>query len=402
MRDLHVVCEETPGAYTKVAGLPAAQPASVPRPFLRALHLTVLFGLLFSPSQGAGRGLYVTPSLPVANRFAPPPPLISIPTSALLNAHTLRPHYPKSYTPPTLAKARKEPAPDSGEERPLLPLTANQLLTLHLALHHPESPLKDDAALPPNPWALYFKSLPPTFSWHHPLTWLVRLSEEEGEGEKKDELRKMEDALEKLMGCLPARAQMLIRDVEGRFKEDVKVLKEVLVRLDQRPQSDDYRFSLTLPIPSRSRPLPHSHPAPLLLSNLSSGLGSTSTPDVSPSTWASLPPMPPTTLRSLPWSTLPTTLHRPLPSPSPCLRTFPLERRPTTLCQRRRRWSSRTVRVLRRRCCSSTDRTTMRSSLQSTGSCAGRTPRGRATGGTRFGWMSRWMRCSRHSRVVKE
>lgn len=222
--------------FSEAAGLPAAQPASVSRPFLRRLQLTDLFALLFSPSQGAGRGLYVTPSLPVANRFAPPPPLISIPTSALLNAHTLRPHYPKSYVPPTLAESRKESVSDAAEERPLLPLTANQLLTLHLALHHPESPLKDDTALPPNPWALYLKSLPRTFHWHHPLTWLVRFSEDEEEGAKKDELRKMEDALETLVYCLPARAQVLLRDVERRFREDVKVLKEVIVRLNHPPQ----------------------------------------------------------------------------------------------------------------------------------------------------------------------
>jgi hypothetical protein len=106
-------------------------------------------------------------------------------------------------------------------------------VTLHLALHHPESTLTGHDALSPDPWAPYLRSLPRTFHWHHPLTWLVRLSAEddEGEGAVGARLRKTEVLLESLFTCLPERAQLLVRDVERRFWADVKVLRSLLVRL---------------------------------------------------------------------------------------------------------------------------------------------------------------------------
>ena len=132
-----------------------------------------------------------------------------------------------------MARKLDSAAPEAGVARPPLPLTSNQLVTLHLALHHPESTLAGHDALSPDPWAPYLRSLPRTFHWHHPLTWLVRLSAEddEGEGAVGARLRKTEVLLESLFTCLPERAQLLVRDVERRFWADVEVLRSLLVRL---------------------------------------------------------------------------------------------------------------------------------------------------------------------------
>lgn len=195
----------------------------------------VLTSTVATSTLGAGRGLFVKSDFK-ANPFAPPPPLIAIPTSALLNAHTLKPHYPKEYFPPLWSKARKldPPLAAVGAVKPLLPLTSNQLVTLHLALHHPESAIAGRDALPPDPWAPYLKSLPLSFHWHHPLTWLVKLSEEAGEINTAtgDRLREMEATLESLLVCLPERAQVLVRDVERRFWADISVLRSLLVRVE--------------------------------------------------------------------------------------------------------------------------------------------------------------------------
>lgn len=210
-----------------------------PRPLLRPLlrssvqrpsadQASTAFPLSLSP--GAGRGLFVTSDFK-ANPFAPPPPLIAIPTSALLNAHTLKPHYPKDYFPPLWAKARKLDT-EAEAVKPLLPLTSNQLVTLHLALHHPESTLAGHDTLPSDPWAPYLRSLPRSFHWHHPLTWLIKLSDEDGNGEGAagDRLRDIEASLESLFACLPKRAQALVRDVERRFQADAEILRSLLVR----------------------------------------------------------------------------------------------------------------------------------------------------------------------------
>ena len=88
---------------------------------------------------GAGYGLYTTCAV------HPSTPLFTIPASALPNILTLSPHYPCS-----------DP-----------PLTAVQLISLHLALHRPK-PGKD--SLDPL-FGPYISVLPGDFAFH-PLSWL--------------------------------------------------------------------------------------------------------------------------------------------------------------------------------------------------------------------------------------
>ncbi|KAF8636470.1 hypothetical protein AX17_003286 [Amanita inopinata Kibby_2008] len=89
--------------------------------------------------QGAGYGLYAIQQIP------PSTPLFTIPTSALLNILTLLPHYPSTKPP----------------------LTAVQLMSLHLMLHRPKG---DKVSSDPH-FGPYISVLPEGFE-SHPLTWL--------------------------------------------------------------------------------------------------------------------------------------------------------------------------------------------------------------------------------------
>lgn len=199
LRDLHVECKDIPGE------LPVS-PLILSKPLMLAF-------------TGAGRGLYQTSSLSY-NKFAPPPDVLAIPTTALLNVHTLRPHYPPDFSPNPIShkfKSKDTPAEEGG----LYPLTATQLITLHLALHHPDRPEWTDSDVPPDPWAPFLRILPESFRWHHPLTWLV--PDEEGVEDGMDKWRALERSL-------PEPTRILLKDVEKRFWEDVNVLRTVLVR----------------------------------------------------------------------------------------------------------------------------------------------------------------------------
>jgi hypothetical protein len=177
---------------------------------------------------GAGRGLVISSDVPY-NPFAPPPDLISIPTSALLNVQTLRPLYPRSFSPPSLLKSStklsNKPSPSTTAHVPLLPLTATQLLTLHLALHCPYA--DKHPSLPDDPWAPYVLTLPCSFHYHHPLTWLVDLAADDEIGETQ----RTQTTFAGLTDLLPARTRTLVLDVHKRFEDDVRVLREVLVSL---------------------------------------------------------------------------------------------------------------------------------------------------------------------------
>ncbi|CDZ96753.1 N-methyltransferase [Phaffia rhodozyma] len=181
---------------------------------------------------GAGRGIYQTASFPY-NKFAPPSNVLSIPTSALINAHTLRTHYPSQFTPLPLTKSKKASSSRSktslekaqtedGEPDEIYPLTATQLVTLHLALHNPNQPALSSLSTQ-DPWAPFLKVLPQSFRWHHPLTWLVAEVDQEGDQEAPG-MKRWRD----LERFLPKEVRRLVQDVEKRFWEDVKVLKTVL------------------------------------------------------------------------------------------------------------------------------------------------------------------------------
>ena len=191
---------------------------------------------------GAGRGLVVSRPIPW-NIFYPPPNLLSIPSSALLNSNTLRPHYPPPFAPISTRKHRShshlhsshkhhsKPSTPSPEEQPVssphFPLTSTQFVTLHLALHNPNSTTPKHPSLPTDPWAPYLACCPKEFD-HHPLTWIVDVDAEDG-GEEDETRRRRREALEQLADCLPRTTKVLLEDVKKRFWEDVAILRDVSV-----------------------------------------------------------------------------------------------------------------------------------------------------------------------------
>ncbi|KAL7417408.1 hypothetical protein BDY24DRAFT_374767 [Mrakia frigida] len=171
---------------------------------------------------GAGRGLVVSRPIPY-NIFHPPPNLLMIPSSALLNANTLRPHYPPPFAPISTRKhhhhslhssKRKHsskstpptptPSPPAEPSSPHFPLTSTQFVTLHLALHNPNSSTPKHPSLPSDPWATYLACCPKDFD-HHPLTWIVDV--DEGGGDEKT--RRRREALVELADCLPRTTKIL-------------------------------------------------------------------------------------------------------------------------------------------------------------------------------------------------
>lgn len=178
-----------------------------------------------------------------------------IPSSALLNANTLRPHYPPPFAPISTRKhhhhslhssKRKHsskstpptptPSPPAEPSSPHFPLTSTQFVTLHLALHNPNSTTPKHPSLPSDPWATYLACCPKDFD-HHPLTWIVDV--DEGGGDEKT--RRRREALVELADCLPRTTKILLEDVKKRFWEDVAILRDVSVSL----------LSFVLPSPSR-------------------------------------------------------------------------------------------------------------------------------------------------------
>lgn len=155
------------------------------------------------------------------NSFVPPPDIVSIPTSALLNARTVASLYPRSFSPRPITDTRKKTlsSKDKAKTTPSshLPLTSTQLLTLHLALHRPDPTETSDApptghpSLPADPWGPYLRTIPARFD-EHPLTWIVDV---DAAAEIKP--ARPVSSLARLAECLPRKTGLLLDDVERRF-----------------------------------------------------------------------------------------------------------------------------------------------------------------------------------------
>ena len=162
----------------------------------------------------AGRGLVAD------GPVSPNSPLITIPTRALLNTTTLRPHYPDSL---------------------LRALNSTQFISLHLALQtsrHAHGPPKTPT--PRDFFQPFLRSLPLDFPTV-PLMWAFR-------SKTVDELRSEYDfpksdtslaeaettpdsrlRFQKLLDLMPSSVQVRALDVEKRFKADWLRVREVWV-----------------------------------------------------------------------------------------------------------------------------------------------------------------------------
>ena len=145
----------------------------------------------------AGFGLYATRSLP------PFTPLLGVPASALLNSFTLSPVYP-----------RLDP-----------PLTAFQLISLHLTLHRPKDSKSSDPLFGP-----YISILPLDFAYH-PLTWLYgRIT---GLASANEEQR---------LDLLPPNVLESLNELYNRFRTDWERVSDYLVR----PRHSHYECFVTI------------------------------------------------------------------------------------------------------------------------------------------------------------
>ncbi|PFH54371.1 hypothetical protein AMATHDRAFT_135273 [Amanita thiersii Skay4041] len=133
---------------------------------------------------GAGYGLFATRSIP------PSTPLFTVPSTALLNILTLSPHYPVANPP----------------------LTAVQLISLHLALYRP---LDDEDSLDPL-FGPYISVLPRDFAFH-PLTWLRK---------RKNGLSS--DVEARLLELLPPAVEEELTKISDKFGVDWKRVSEYL------------------------------------------------------------------------------------------------------------------------------------------------------------------------------
>ncbi|KAM6500535.1 hypothetical protein JOM56_003549 [Amanita muscaria] len=143
--------------------------------------------LLMEPRerQGAGFGLYTTRPLP------PSTALCTIPASALLNIITLSPYYPRS-----------DP-----------PLTAVQLISLHITLHRPKK--ANDAFSDPH-FGPFISILPPDFTFH-PLTWLWKQSHGLASANGQH-----------LIDILPTSVLDSMNEIHSKFKADWKRVSDYL------------------------------------------------------------------------------------------------------------------------------------------------------------------------------
>lgn len=139
-------------------------------------------------APGAGYGLF---SL---HTTAPSIPLFTVPSKALLNLSTLSPHYPPA--------------------RP--PLTAVQLLSLHLLRFRPKSP---QGSLDPL-FGPYISILPGDFDFH-PLTWLCE--------RKKRKNISGNDRHAHLLDGVPPSVLLSLNQLYDRFHSDWETTRQYLV-----------------------------------------------------------------------------------------------------------------------------------------------------------------------------
>ncbi|TDL27454.1 SET domain-containing protein [Rickenella mellea] len=153
---------------------------------------------LASSHPGAGRGLFTTSDI------QPHSPVLNIPASALLNVYTLAPIYP--FLP---VDGR---SPFGVAETIFPPLSASQLLALHIAIHRPTGISEStDPCFGP-----YICTLPNDFA-SHPLMWVLG-------GDKQ--AAKPDQAF--WLNALPPSALVAVQAVAKRFNDDWETIVRCL------------------------------------------------------------------------------------------------------------------------------------------------------------------------------
>lgn len=138
--------------------------------------------------------------------------MLVIPSPSLLNPLTLGRSplntIPSELFPASASSSSPPPrSPGGGCRR----LTTTQLLTLHLALS------RDPKGRHNSEWEVFIKSLP-SFRPFHPVTWVIPNSD-----------APHDPWWEELEACLSESVRIKIAAVAKRYKEDLKILRRVLV-----------------------------------------------------------------------------------------------------------------------------------------------------------------------------
>lgn len=132
-----------------------------------------LLASLISISLGAGYGLFATETLQPLTK------LLTVPANVLMNKKTLASYYPYCSS-----------------------LSATQLISLHLSLHHPDGTDLDPFFGP------YIATLPRNFDFH-PLTWLMNAR-----------LLQSTDSVARLLRLFPPSVSSALTKLASRFDTD--------------------------------------------------------------------------------------------------------------------------------------------------------------------------------------